>query len=30
MRYFNIVGQYVLKYLQRVPKHAKIVENVNK
>ena len=27
LRYFNIEGQYVLKYLQTVPKHAKIVEN---
>ena len=27
LRYFNIEGQYVLKYLQTVPKRAKIVEN---
>ena len=25
--YFNIEGQYVLQFLQMVPKHAKIVEN---
>ena len=27
LRYFNIEGQYVLNFLQTVPKHAKIVEN---
>ena len=27
LQYFNIEGQYVLKYLQTVPKHAKIIEN---
>ena len=27
LRYFNIEGQYVLKYLQIVPKYAKTVEN---
>ena len=27
LRYFKIKGQYVLKYLQTVPKHAKMVEN---
>ena len=27
LRYFNIEGQYVLKFLQTVHKHAKIVEN---